>query len=57
VLAMAEAWGIPPWEIEERGSALWGERYVLWRTAVNKAQEKAQKDPGRGATRGRDLLG
>lgn len=32
-LAMAEAWGIPPWEVEEHASAEWADRFIVWRNA------------------------
>jgi hypothetical protein len=30
---MAEAWGIPPWDVEDHASAEWADRFIVWRNA------------------------
>jgi hypothetical protein len=32
-LEAGEAWGRPPWEVEETASGLWIERFSLWQSA------------------------
>jgi len=40
-LKMAEAWGVPPWEImEHEDGAYWAARYFVYKDELHKAQEK-----------------
>jgi hypothetical protein len=40
VLQMAEAWGVPPWEImEAEGSLLWAARWAFYRKQVRWVEE------------------
>lgn len=48
VLLAAEAWGAPPWEIEEAASALWIDRFAAVRNAEASASAKPQHIAGSG---------
>ena len=37
---MAEAWGVPPWVIEDDASQEWAERFVAYRTTLNERQKR-----------------
>ncbi len=39
---MAEAWGIPPWQVEDQASALWVDRWLVLQDARSKASAKAK---------------
>ncbi|WP_343400673.1 hypothetical protein [Promineifilum sp.] len=44
---MAEAWSVPPWQIESEISLLWWERWQIWsaeRAALNKRKSKSNTD-------------
>lgn len=48
ILAMAEAWGLPPWQIEKECSVFWADAfadYVKWRAFE---AEKAQRQVAHG---------
>jgi hypothetical protein len=41
VLQMAEAWGVPPWEIMRApGSLLWAARWAAYRKEVHRIEEE-----------------
>lgn len=47
VLQMAEAWGVPPWQVEDEMSLMWWERWQTWsaeRAALNKPKSKPDTD-------------
>jgi hypothetical protein len=48
--AAAEAWGAPPWELEEHAPAIWLDRFVALRNAEADASKPKSK-AGRGVTR------
>lgn len=37
---MAEAWGMPPWAIEEHANVEWPERFVAYRKALAARQQR-----------------
>ena len=44
VLQMAEAWGVPPWEIiRHPGSLVWGARWAAYRKQVQWVEEERRK--------------
>lgn len=44
VLQMAEAWGVPPWEImDAEGSLLWAARWAAYRKEVQWVEEDRRK--------------
>jgi len=44
VLQMAEAWGVPPWEImQQPGSVRWAARWSFYREQLALAQEDMKK--------------
>ena len=52
VLAAAEAWGVPPWVIEEEASAQWIDRFVA---LLNEVYERDVRRRGNAGT-GRRLI-
>ena len=50
-LEMAEAWGIPPWVVEEQASQAWVERYLLYRNEIAKEQERQAEKAKRNVRR------
>ena len=40
---MAEAWGVPPNELEPEVSALWADRFLAWQNAKAKAVAPKKK--------------
>jgi hypothetical protein len=44
---MAEAWGRPPWEIEEQTPVVWADRYVEYHNAIEKSKPKPRASAGR----------
>ena len=49
-LKMAEAWGIPPWQVESDASAEWIQRWVALH---NSEQEKLAREIKRGKSKGK----
>jgi len=43
VLEAGKEWGLPPWAVEEQATALWWERWRVWR------EEKGRFEEGRRA--------
>lgn len=44
VLQMAEAWGVPPWEIEDaEGSLMWANRWAFYRKQVRWVEDQARE--------------
>jgi len=48
---MAEAWGIPPWDVEDHASAEWADRFIVWRNA-----QSEMMNPKKIAGKGKRLI-
>ncbi len=48
VLLMAERWGVPPWEIEEKLTKRWYECFMVLEEEKQKAEAMRPKPVGRG---------
>jgi len=47
---MAEAWGIPPWEVEAQATKLWADRWAAWNNAKADKQEYQSKPKAGGGS-------
>ena len=39
-LEMSEAWGIPPWQVDDQASQYWVERFLCYRAETAKEQKR-----------------
>lgn len=52
VLEAGQEWGMAPWAVEEQATALWWERWRVWREEKGRFEARPSTGSGAGGARG-----